>query len=202
VDCILTISSGIGHKIFVDGAPVVGPEGRGGEIGHLRVDFSVDAPICECGGQGHLGAVASGRAVGFHMHRTAKSLPPGLRDSPLARWLEHDAISDQMNQELVAHWRNNDALAHRVVTALAEPLGRALAALHLSVGAQRFVLMGGFALALGEPYRQLLADAAAKASPVSPSEWLSWLELGFADDDSGLLGLGKYLAACAANEVS
>jgi hypothetical protein len=62
--------------------------------------------------------------------------------------------------------------------------------------------MGGFALALGEPYRQLLADAAAKASPVSPSEWLSWLELGFADDDSGLLGLGKYLAACAANEVS
>src|SRR2546427_7668518 len=43
---ILTVGSGIGHKVFLDGRPRVGPGGRGGEIGHLRLDFSADPAPC------------------------------------------------------------------------------------------------------------------------------------------------------------
>src|SRR4051794_3939757 len=32
--CVVTVGSGIGNKVFVDGRPLVGPGGRGGEIGH------------------------------------------------------------------------------------------------------------------------------------------------------------------------
>ena len=60
---IVTVGSGIGHKLFLDGRPRVGPRGRGGEIGHLRLDRAPDAVECECGGRGHLGGLASGRAV-------------------------------------------------------------------------------------------------------------------------------------------
>ena len=61
--CIVTVSSGIGNKVFANGRPLVGRNGFGGELGHLRVDDSESAPPCECGGRGHLGAIASGRAV-------------------------------------------------------------------------------------------------------------------------------------------
>src|SRR6185312_8922728 len=53
--CVVTVSSGIGHKVFLDGRPVTGPSGRGGEIGHVVVDPRPEAPECDCGGRGHLG---------------------------------------------------------------------------------------------------------------------------------------------------
>ena len=48
--CVITVSSGIGHKVFIDGKPALGPSGRGGEIGHWRMDDSPGSPRCECGG--------------------------------------------------------------------------------------------------------------------------------------------------------
>ena len=67
--CIVTVSSGIGHKTFVAGQPAVGPHGRGGEIGHFRIDDAADAPICDCGGRGHLAAVSCGRATAYQTRR-------------------------------------------------------------------------------------------------------------------------------------
>jgi glucokinase len=54
--CVITVGSGIGNKVFVDGKPLTGINGRGGEIGHIVVDHSDDALQCDCGGRGHLGA--------------------------------------------------------------------------------------------------------------------------------------------------
>jgi predicted NBD/HSP70 family sugar kinase len=81
--CIVTVSSGIGLKIFVAGRPVVGAAGRGGEIGHLRVDFAPTAPVCDCGGQGDLGAIASAR----NLHPGASQRWRGVSDRrrPAAR---------------------------------------------------------------------------------------------------------------------
>ena len=46
--CVVTVSSGIGNKIFIGGRPMIGPNARGGELGHLRVDDSPAAPACWC----------------------------------------------------------------------------------------------------------------------------------------------------------
>lgn len=59
---LFTLGSGIGLKVFLDGRPRVGQHGFGGELTHMVFDTSDDAPVCDCGGQGHLGALASGRA--------------------------------------------------------------------------------------------------------------------------------------------
>lgn len=59
---LFTLGSGIGLKVFIGGAPQVGPRGLGGELTHMVFDPAADAPLCDCGGRGHLGALASGRA--------------------------------------------------------------------------------------------------------------------------------------------
>src|SRR5262249_40401949 len=53
--CIVTVSSGIGNKIFLHSKPYLGPSNRGGETGHTQVDSSPNAPLYECGGRRPVG---------------------------------------------------------------------------------------------------------------------------------------------------
>ncbi len=191
--CIVTVSSGIGHKVFADGRAITGPNGRGGEIGHLRVDFSEQAPQCECGGFGHLGAVASGRATDFQVARLAAEDPEGFRHSSLGEEVGCD-VDRVDNRLLVGAFRRCDAWAGRVIERMASPLARVLAAIHLTVGVERFVIIGGFALALGPGYRNKLCQAARECGWILGADWDSMIELGLADDDAGLIGAGRFAA--------
>jgi glucokinase len=189
--CVVTVSSGIGHKLFVGGRPLLGSRGRGGEIGHLRVDFSADAPICDCGAAGHLGAVASGRGALALARRRASREPEAFRRSALAE--EAGNQPDGFDtRELVAAYRAGDAWTHTVIREAARPLGQALASLHLGVGVERFVVIGGFALALGEDYRRELVAAMAASAWSLRTDWNAMVELGVNDDDAGLLGAGRW----------
>ena len=173
--CIVTVSSGIGNKVFSRGRPLVGRNGRGGEIGYLRVDDSKTAPLCECGGRGHLGAISSGRGA---LETARRHAPDGA---------SADALT---SGDLAAAFRRKECWAVAVIAQGAGPLGWALAAMHLGLGIERFVLVGGFALALGDAYRQLVAEAAGARSWGSPGAWESRVELGENDDWSGLIGAG------------
>ncbi|HEX4381440.1 MAG TPA: ROK family protein [Myxococcales bacterium] len=168
--CIVTVSSGIGNKVFSNGRPLLGKRGAGGELGHLRVDESPDAPLCECGGRGHLGAVSSGRAV-----------------LDYARANGRESLT---NPELVKAFRRGEPWAVAVIAHGAAPLGWALAAMHLGLGLERFILVGGFALALGETYRLLVAQSAAARAWDGTADWSGRVELGVNDDFSGLIGAG------------
>lgn len=191
--CVVTVSSGIGHKVFAQGRPVVGPGGRGGEIGHLQIDFSPDAPLCDCGHRGHLGAIASGRASHYQVMRLAQEDPGGFGESLLAARSGSNPEAVR-NEHLVAAFHQRDAWAERVISRMAEPLGFALAAIHLTVGVERFVLIGGFALALGSRYRAQTAAAAARCGWDLGLDWNRAVELGQADDDAGLVGAGHFAA--------
>ena len=57
----ITVSTGVGGGIIVDGRPLVGRDGTAGEVGHLVVEL--DGPTCGCGGIGHVEAIASGTAL-------------------------------------------------------------------------------------------------------------------------------------------
>ena len=57
----VTVSTGIGGGIIVDGRPLIGPDGTAGEIGHIVVEL--DGPRCGCGRIGHVEAIASGTAL-------------------------------------------------------------------------------------------------------------------------------------------
>jgi glucokinase len=57
----VTVSTGIGGGVVVDGRPVIGKDGTAGEIGHITVD--IDGPICGDGQPGHAEAIGSGRSI-------------------------------------------------------------------------------------------------------------------------------------------
>lgn len=191
--CIITVSSGIGHKIFVNGRAVIGPNGRGGEIGHVRVDSSPDAPICECGDRGHLAALVCGRASSFQVRRLFAEDPEAFASSALGREMGKDP--DRIdNKSIVELYHKEDPWTVEIVRRMAQPLGQMLATLHLAVGMERFVIIGGFALALGERYRQELVKAASACAWKLAGDWDSMVELGSADDNAGLIGAGRYAA--------
>jgi predicted NBD/HSP70 family sugar kinase len=60
--CLVKVSTGIGTGIVIGGRSYRGVDGGAGDIGHVRVSPPSEA-WCQCGMQGCLAAVASGRAV-------------------------------------------------------------------------------------------------------------------------------------------
>jgi len=173
----ITVGSGIGHKVFVDGRPVVGPTGRGGELGHLLVDRSETAPRCDCGRPGHLAAVASGRAIVDAVHRmwAAGSGHPGV--GPGDRGVD-----------VAAALRAGETDVVDLVTARARVLGWGLATLHVGVGVETFVLLGGFAVAAGGPFRIAVARGAASACWDLGLNWDQAVTVGGKMDSPGLHG--------------
>lgn len=152
---LFTLGSGIGLKVFIDGHPQVGPSGYGGELTHMVFDPSPDAPMCDCGGRGHLGALASGRA----WQRTVQAAE--------AQGLAPDLVK------------------------FTEPLARAIAMLHFSLGLERFILAGG----LAEGLRETLLTAVLSNLPQQGwdvgQDWGAMLSLAPADDAHALIG-GAY----------
>jgi predicted NBD/HSP70 family sugar kinase len=186
--CIVTVSSGIGQKTFVGGRPAVGPNGRGGEIGHLRIDYSRDAPTCECGGRGHLAAVSCGRASRYQTTRLIEVGELAIED--VSAFFQSGQVD---NRQLAKAFRAGHPAAARVVEEMAVPLGRCLGMLHLATGFERACIIGGFGLALGSRYLELLGRAAAESGWDTGLDWTATLELGEPDDDAALIGLGRAL---------
>jgi predicted NBD/HSP70 family sugar kinase len=96
------------------------------------------------------------------------------------------------NPSLARAFRERDPWAVHVIGLVAEPLARSLAGMHLDWAIERFVLIGGFAFALGEEYRAELARRAQRAGWRIGRRWESMIELGFDDDLSGLIGAARY----------
>ena len=59
--CCLTLGTGVGGGIVLNGDIWHGAEGKAGEIGHMVID--VNGPSCQCGSRGCLEVFASGSAV-------------------------------------------------------------------------------------------------------------------------------------------
>jgi len=57
----LTISTGIGAGVIINGRLLTGERGLAGEIGHITVE--PNGPLCSCGQRGHLEAICSGPAI-------------------------------------------------------------------------------------------------------------------------------------------
>jgi glucokinase len=58
---MLTLGTGVGGGLILDGKPYRGATGSGAELGHVVVEL--DGPPCRCGGRGHLESFATGVAA-------------------------------------------------------------------------------------------------------------------------------------------
>ncbi|MFC8716296.1 ROK family protein [Kitasatospora sp. NPDC057198] len=193
--CLITVSSGIGNKVFRDGEVLLDSEGHGGEIGHWTVDPSPDAAPCDCGGRGHLGALASGRGALAAARRAALADPDGYARSALAAAAPDPGLLD--NRAVVAAVRAGDGFATEALRGGFTALASAITAMFTSIGIRRYLLIGGFALAVGPRYAELLTAELERLGcfGLSSEEIRRMVVLGVADDDSGLIGAGRLLAA-------
>jgi C7-cyclitol 7-kinase len=189
--CVLTVGSGIGNKIFLDGRPYVGEHGFGGEIGHVKVSPGHATPLADL--RADLGDIASGRGTVWLAKLWAQRRPEDFRDSALAD-LRADSADQVWSEQLVAAFRCSDKLARAIVAGAAQPLAAALAHLHLGCGLERFFITGGFASALGEQYRRMLVRLLRQCTWELGQDWDSLVVLSEAQREHGLLG-ACYLAS-------
>jgi glucokinase len=134
--------------------------------------------------------LASGRGTVAAVRRLALVDGQGFRASALGAAVGHAGGID--GEAVAAAFRDGDRWVRDAVRTSAAHLGHGLAALHLAVGVDRIIVVGGFAFALGEPYRAMVADACAAACWNIGQDWDEIVELGIPDDDGGLIGAGVF----------
>jgi glucokinase len=139
----LTLGTGVGGGVVVDGRLRLGPHGRAGEVGHQVID--PDGPPCGCGNRGCVEAFAAGPAL----------CRLGGRDSPEAVFAAAAA---------------GDPRAQAAVKEVVGRLAVGIANLVTVLWPERVVVGGGVAAAgerLFAPLRQAVAASAPLVDPAA-----------------------------------
>lgn len=132
----ITLGTGLGSGVFIDGHLVVGHNGFAGEYGHIRV--VPNGRLCGCGRRGCLETYASSTGV---VRSIAELASPNKSDSILLR-------KDHVNaREVFMEAQNGDLFAQEIVEYTAMMLGSALADFAAFSDPQAYVLFGGIAQA-------------------------------------------------------
>jgi glucokinase len=146
---MLTVGTGIGGGLIIDGRLYRGSTGAGAELGHVVVD--ADGPPCQgnCPNFGCVEAVASGTALGREGRAAAERQP----DSALGRALAQGGQID--GRAVTDAALAGDEVARDVMATIGRRLGVALATL-ANVFEPDVLVIGGGVIAAGD----LLLDPA------------------------------------------
>jgi glucokinase len=129
----VTVSTGIGGGVVVDGRLLHGRRGMAGHVGHLLLDPA--GPPCSCGALGCFEAHAAGPALG----RAARALAPLHPGSGLAALAPRDELTAWHVAEAA---RREDRLALDLLAEEARHLGLGFTAL-IHLFSPEAVIMGG-----------------------------------------------------------
>lgn len=144
---LVTLGTGVGGGIIVDGKIVAGHHGAGGEIGHANVMHD-ETETCNCGNKGCLEQYTSATGiVRLAKQELASSEEPSvLREE---KELSAKAVLDG--------YKSGDALSVRVMDKVGEILGGALAMFTAVVDPETVVIGGGVSKA-GQPLVDCIAS--------------------------------------------
>ena len=163
---MLTLGTGVGGGLILDGRPYRGASGVGAELGHIVI--GLDGPPCGCGGHGHLESYAAGPVA----DRAAREL--------------YGKGSD--GHELVERARKAEAGAVEALAEIGRRLGAGIASFVNVFEPELVVVGGGFGTA-GElllgPAREVLAREGLE--PARDTVKVVPAQLGFY---AGVIGAG------------
>lgn len=129
---LVTLGTGVGGGIIVNGEMLNGSTGAGGEIGHIHIqDEEVDA--CGCGNHGCLEQYASATGI---VRLAARILDESEEDSVLRQ----ENVSAKAVFDAV---KAGDSVAIRIAETFGEYLGKGLAMVASVVNPEVFVIGGG-----------------------------------------------------------
>jgi glucokinase len=166
---MLTLGTGVGGGLILDGRPYRGAVGAAAELGHVVVEF--DGRPCQglCTGRGHIETYATGLAAG---RDAAEALGPGA-DSRV----------------LLSRARAEDPAALEVLGGIARRLGATMGSLVNIFNPELIVIGGGWGKAAGE-YLLETARAAMRQEALSPGRELVRVVPASLGSEAGLVGAG------------
>ncbi len=125
----ITVGTGIGSGVFIDGELLRGHHGLAGEAGHLVVES--DGRICGCGGKGHFESYCSVTGIKKTFHEiTGKDLT---------------------YREIVPLYKNGDLDALTAFEATADYFAIGISQVVTLLGVEKIILIGG-GMVVGEPF--------------------------------------------------
>ncbi|MCI5584035.1 MAG: ROK family glucokinase [Lachnospiraceae bacterium] len=128
----ITLGTGVGAAIIVNGKVILGARGAAGEVGHIKVDGEITQP-CGCGGVGCVEQFASATGIVKMAKRLLeeRDKPSLLREKEITAKTVFDAV------------KAGDELAKEVAEKFGHYLGYALAATAAVVDPEAFIIGGG-----------------------------------------------------------
>ncbi|MBC7345697.1 MAG: ROK family protein, partial [Clostridia bacterium] len=129
---LVTVGTGIGSAVIIDGRLHRGATGRGAEFGHWKV---ADEPPCSCGNSGCLEMLASGRAM---VRQVQEAISKGQKTSL-------SGLASISAKQIIDEARRGDELASRVLAQATRYLGRALGNIIVVLEPQKILIGGGVA---------------------------------------------------------
>ena len=175
---MVTLGTGVGGGIIVDGKIVPGKHGLGGEIGHMHVRES-ETEKCNCGGIGCLEQISSATGI---VNEAKKLLEKKKATSRLA------LLDEITAKDVLDAAKAGDAIALEVVDTVSKYLGIALSHLALTVDPEIFVIGGGVSKA-GEFLIDKINEKFIFYTPITKNK--ADIVLAQLGNDAGIYGAAK-----------
>lgn len=174
---MVTLGTGVGGGIIINGEVVTGTNGAGGEIGHIHVENN-ETESCGCGKKGCLEQMASATGVVRLANKALKETdaPSVLRDSEISAKSVFDAV------------KAGDKLAIEIAERFGEYLGTALSNVAVVTDPEVFVIGGGVSKAGEILLGYIKKHYDAHAFSACKEAKFSLAELG---NDAGIYGAAK-----------
>ena len=135
---MLTLGTGVGSGIILEGRIWHGIVGMGGEVGHVSVNY--DGPTCSCGGRGCLEYYASATGI----ERSARALASHSHGKLADLFANNKLVTARMIADLAT---SGDREARALYTQVGRYIGRGLAGLVNTLDLPLYVIGGGVAAA-------------------------------------------------------
>lgn len=156
----ITVGTGIGSGLVLNGKLVRGARNAAGEIGHIKMTMG-DGPLCGCGDYGCFEAYASGPSI----VAMAKEYIKGGKSSKFK-----ELATEEMSPYIVAQAAlQGDVVAKRIYAKMGEVIGLGLTSAINLLNPERVIIGGGVADAgdiLFEPIKDTIAR---RAMPIQAS---------------------------------
>jgi len=175
----LTVSTGIGGGIIIDGKVYEGANGSAGEMGHIVIDM--DGPECGCGGHGCLEALASGTAMA---RRGAAAVAAGEAPVLAALSRREGPVTAEM---LGRAAREGEKFSRGVFRDTGRYLGVALAS-YVNIFNPEVILIGGGVARSAELFMPIAEQTMRELAMGEPLKRVR-LGLGALADRAGSLGM-------------
>lgn len=153
----ITVGTGIGSGLIVNGKLVRGASNAAGEIGHIKLQIH-DGPICGCGDTGCLEAFASGPAI----VAMAEEYICGGKSTKFREMANSNDITPFIVAEAA---KAGDPVAKRIFTIMGEYIGVGMASVVNLLNPEKIIIGGGVADAgdiLMVPLKETLKKRAMK----------------------------------------